>query len=94
MKKLPFGQPLSCKQKPEIDYPCNWLYKVIGSDPDLVKKAITEIGGTNLTNMSYSHSSSSGKYHSFNAEIEVIDEQIRLAICQDFKNHPDIKFIL
>ncbi len=42
----------------------------------------------------FSHSSSSGKYHSFNAEIEIQDEEERLAFYRALHEHPDIYVVL
>ena len=33
----------SNSKKPNIDYPCNWQYKVIGTDVDQMIKTIEEI---------------------------------------------------
>lgn len=80
--------------KPEINYPCVWQYKVIGRDHDRIKWAIEEICSPVPVKISYSHSSSSGKYHSYNAEIEVQDDEGRLAIYRALHGHPDIQVVL
>lgn len=81
-------------EKPDIVYPCVWLYKVIGRDQAAIKQAIMSIAAPVPVAITYSHSSSSGKYHSFNAEIEVQDEEARLSIYQALHQHPDIKVVL
>ncbi|HKJ63946.1 MAG TPA: DUF493 domain-containing protein [Desulfopila sp.] len=86
------ASPLS--GKPEIEYPCVWQYKVIGEDCTRLEEAVEEICAPVPVDLSYSHSSSKGKYHSFNAEIEVQDEEARLSIYRALHNHPAIKFVL
>ncbi len=81
-------------EKPEIDYPCNWQYKVIGENQDAIKQAIMDIAAPVPVVITYSHSSSSGKYHSLNANIEVQDEEARLAIYRALHDHPAIKVVL
>lgn len=82
------------QEKPEINYPCVWQYKVIGEDQAAIKQAIMHIAAPVPVVITYSHSSSSGRYHSFNAEIEVQDEEARLSIYEALHNHPDIKVVL
>ena len=84
----------SCTKKPEIDYPCLWQYKVIGREQHLVIDAIKEICAPTAVTITYSHSSTSGKYHSFNAEIEVQDEAARIAIYRALHDHPAVKIVL
>lgn len=84
----------SNEKKPEIDYPCVWQYKVIGQDQHLIQEAIKEICNPVPVAITYSHSSSSGKYHSFNAEIEVQDDEGRVSIYNALHNHSAIKVVL
>jgi uncharacterized protein len=80
--------------KPEIRYPCVWQYKVIGREHSLIKEAIEEICAPVPVSITYSHSSSSGKYHSYNAEIEVQDEEARIAIYRALHNHSAIQIVI
>ena len=84
----------SSEKKPEIHYPCVWQYKVIGQDQYLIQEAIRDICDPVPVAITYSHSSSSGKYHSFNAEIEVQDEEARVSIYNALHNHSAIKVVL
>ena len=88
----PQPQQGNCK-KPEITYPCVWLYKVIGNDAALLARAISAVCPTTVA-MSHSKTSSGGKYCSLNVEIEVADEASRLAIYQNLKNHLAVKMVL
>ncbi|MDD3813055.1 MAG: DUF493 domain-containing protein [Desulfocapsaceae bacterium] len=80
-------------KKPEITYPCVWLYKVIGEDFTSLTRAITTVCPAQVS-ITPSKTSSSGKYCSLNVEIEVADEASRLAIYQNLKNHLAVKMVL
>lgn len=66
-----------CPEKPKIDYPCPWLFKVIGVEREAVAAAIAEVVGKAEHLLTYAHSSSGGKYHSFNLELVVESEAHR-----------------
>lgn len=88
------SSPSSCRRKAEITYPCQWLYKVIGKDQESVRKAIISSCDPLPVEISLSHSSSRGSYRSFNAEVVVENEAIRLAIYHSLTNHPAVKLVL
>jgi len=67
----------TCQRKPKIDYPCPWLFKVIGGDRHALAAAIAEVLGERQHLLIYSRASSSGKYHSFNLEVVVESEDHR-----------------
>ncbi|MBV5307130.1 MAG: DUF493 domain-containing protein [Desulfobulbaceae bacterium] len=79
--------------KPIITYPCVWLYKVIGMDADALVRAVNTVC-PEITAITPSKESSSGKYCSLNVEIEVTDEASRLAVYQNLKNHIAVKVVL
>ncbi len=85
---------LTCKEKSEIIYPCKWSYKAIGKNPEAVQQAILDACAPIPVKITFSHSSSGGTYHSFNAELEVKTEVQRLAIYQALHNHKEIKIVL
>lgn len=82
------------QEKLELEYPCRWLYKVIGTDATLTTDAIKECCGPLEAEITHSNVSSSGKYHSFNASVIVPDEKTRLAIFDALKVHPSLKMVL
>ena len=90
----PFPRPFSCKEKAKIDYPCSWLYKVIGLDEESLIIAIETVCGTGNLLITRSHTSSGGKYCSLNVEIVVEDDSSRLAHYQNLKNHAAVKVVL
>ncbi len=86
--------PLNSEQRPEIEYPCTWVYKVIGEDCSLLKDSIVSACSPIPVKISHSHTSSKGKYHSLNAEVEVPTEEIRLKVYETLKRCPAVKIIL
>jgi len=81
-------------RKPVLEYPCRWLYKVIGDDWEALQRAALEIIGSQSHAISLSNSSRTGKYHCLNIEVEVMDETSRNTIYQALKRHPRIKLVL
>ncbi|MBU1045347.1 MAG: DUF493 domain-containing protein [Candidatus Omnitrophica bacterium] len=82
--------------KGKMEYPCKWLYKVIGADRDKVEKALIEIIALDKQNlkMMFSNISKNGNYLAFNVEIKVENEEQRDLIYSKLKKHPDIKAVL
>jgi putative lipoic acid-binding regulatory protein len=83
-----------CRAKPEIDYPCSWLFKVIGCGCREVEQAIAEVVGEVPFKITASHVSSGGKYHSVDLELEVASEEHRNAIYQNLSAHAAVKVVL
>ncbi len=81
-------------ERPEIEYPCIWVYKVIGEDCSLLKNIIISACSPLPVKISHSNASSKGKYHSLNAEIEVPTEEYRLKVYETLKCCPAVKIIL
>jgi len=82
----------ACKAK--INYPCRWLYKVIGSDQEQLYLALEEIIGHGACDISLSNSSSSGKYVCLNVEVFVESEEKRNSIYMDLKTHLQVRIVL
>ena len=82
----------TCKAK--LNYPCQWLYKVIGTDHDQLLQAIKEIIVDIPCEINISNSSSSGKYLCLNLEITVQSEAERNSIYENLKAHPHIRIVL
>jgi len=81
-------------ERPEIEYPCTWTYKVIGEDRSLLRDVITKACSPHAVIVSHSHSSSKGKYHSLNAELVLPDEMARLRIYEILKANSAVKIVL
>ena len=80
--------------KPDISYPTKWGYKVIGTDEEVLRKAVDSV----LTNFEYSlkfsNKSSQGKFISLTISIIVQDENERNSIFNNLKNHTTIKMVI
>lgn len=93
--KIPTSKATDTRpEKPEIEYPCTWVYKVIGEDTDILRELIITACAPADVDITHSHSSSKGKYHSLNATLEVESEQMRLQIYGLLKTHPAVKIVL
>ncbi len=77
-----------------IEYPCNWIYKVIGSDFNSVKEAIAEVISDKSYSVDESNTSSKGAYVSVKVELLVENEDIRNSIFNNLKQHSKIKMVL
>ena len=83
-----------CQVKPKIDYPCPWLFKVIGFDRQEIEQVIAEVVGGVPFSITASNVSSGGKYQSVNLEMEVTSEENRHSIYQNLAAHSAIKVVL
>ena len=81
-------------QKLKITYPCHWTYKVIGSDEEKLREGIKNTVHLYEYKVEYSNQSRTGKYCSLNLVVKVPNEEIRLKIHQEFKNHCDVQMVL
>jgi uncharacterized protein len=82
------------EKKAQVDYPCSWVYKVIGDDQQKVREAIAEIIQERRCVITHSNSSKTGKYHCLNVELVVQNEELRNGLYRTLKNHPSIKMVL
>ena len=81
-------------EKPVIEYPCKWSFRVIGSDEPLMRKAVETTMGDSAYSLMVSNASKTGKYVSLNLETVVRDEGHRNQIYEDLKAAPPIKMVL
>jgi len=84
----------SNSKKPNIIYPCNWEYKVIGMDVDKMIKAIEFITEGMDYKVSPSNVSSKGNYFSLNLTVFVTSEVIRDTIFTKLKSNEFVKMVL
>lgn len=80
--------------KPRIDYPCNWSYKIIGDNIEQMVTAVEEIIKDIEYDLTPSNISRKGKYFSLNISVVVPSELVRDLIFQGLSNHPAIKFVI
>lgn len=82
------------KQKLHLEYPCSWVYKIIGPDQDEMKSAVAEIIRDRQCKISLSRSSETAKYTCLNVELTVESESHRVTLYETLKAHPAIKLVL
>lgn len=84
----------SDSRKPDINYPCNWDYKIIGTDLDQMIEAIELIVEGMDYKISSSNISAQGNYFSLNLTVFVNSEIIRDIIFSKLVESKFIKFVL
>ena len=81
-------------ERPELQYPCEWTYKVIGKNVD---KLITAIENSSL-DLAYevtpSNVSKNENYFSLNFKVTVPSEAARDLIYQKLNDHSDVIMVL
>jgi len=83
----------SC-EKPEIEYPCEWGYKIIGTDKRALQAAIFDIVGERAYHTKGGNTSSKGKFHSLTMSCKVESQLDRDAIFKAFSDHKDVKMVI
>lgn len=85
---------MSPDEKLKLEYPCTWIYKIIGSDVIAMQKAVEEIISDRTCKISPSRSSRTAKYHCLNVELSIESESQRITLYETLKSHPAIKIVL
>lgn len=80
--------------KPQITYPCPWVYKVIGRDRNLIEAAAGEILSGHAYRAVTSKSSKGGAYHCLDVETIVENEADRLNFYNRLRCHPAVVMVL
>ncbi len=90
------------KEKPQITYPCQWGFKLIGTDEDTVRQAVKSCLEECLTidtgqreyEIGFSRTSGKGNYVSLTLNLEVQDEAERNHLYQTLAEHADVKMVI
>ena len=88
--------------KPTIEYPAPWGYKVIGTDESAVRAAVQECLDASLARdtgdrefeLGLSRESKGGKYLSLSLNVVVVSEAERDGIFRALKDHPDVLMVM
>ena len=80
--------------KPQIIYPCPWIYKVIGRDRERLLAAVAEVLAGRSHSAVPSRSSKGGAYHCLNVETTVESESDRLGLYERLRGHADVIMVL
>jgi uncharacterized protein len=86
--------PDNKNRKVQLEYPCPWVYKIIGPNADEMRRAVAEIICDRAYKISHSRSSAAAKYHCLNVELSVESESHRTALYEALKAHRAVKIIL
>lgn len=81
-------------RRPEIQYPCQWQYRIIGEDRAAMYQAIHALVPASACTVSEANVSSGGRYLSLSLEVTVTDDAERLRFYQLLAGHPAIRMVL
>jgi len=82
-------------ERPIIDYPCKWEFKVIGQELESILKTIDDLLADKFEyDLTPSNISQKGKYYSLNLKVLVNTEEERNMIYQHLLNNGNIKMVL
>ncbi|MEA3384613.1 MAG: DUF493 domain-containing protein [Campylobacterota bacterium] len=82
------------KHKLELDYPCNWEYKVVTKCEDDINCIIKEVINDRQHGIKPSKVSSKGKFQSHTLELVVHNEEDRQEIHKLLNAHSNIKMVV
>jgi len=82
------------QHKLELDYPCNWSYKLVIKHDQNIKKIIKEVLEQREHGVKASKTSSKGKFKSYTLDLIVEDEEDRKNLYQILGDHEHIKMIV
>ena len=81
-------------RKVEIEYPCEWKYKVIGEACEKIENAVKSVMGEKAHTCTPSRVSRKGRYHSYEVKTEVGSEEERTELFRKLKQHDDLTMVL
>jgi putative lipoic acid-binding regulatory protein len=84
----------SDKENPEIIYPCQWTYSVMGHDEEDLRLCIGEVMRGRAHKVTLGRQSAGKKYIALHVDVWVVDEADRDALFEAFRDHPKVKFVL
>jgi len=93
MIRIPFHSK-SDACRPEIHYPCEWQYKIIGESRPAMQELVAETLGDIPFRLTPSNVSRTGRYVSMNLELTVQSEEQRLDLYRVLAASPHIKVVL
>ncbi len=82
------------KEKLELDYPCNWIYKLVVLETISIKTTVKEVVLKREHTIKESNVSKKGKFKSYTLELLVHNEDDRKELYKILGEHNDIKMVL
>ena len=80
-------------QKPQIDYPCQWEYRIITDHQEAAENAIFELLHKPYTLIA-KNKSARGNFISMNLTLEVESQQERDSLFQQLSKLPCVKIVI
>lgn len=80
--------------KPLLQYPCSWVYQVIGTDEAAIRTGVAHILGKADYALSYSNTSRTGKYCSLRLQVTVETEAERDRIFVALQENPAVRAVM
>lgn len=81
-------------ERPQIEYPTSWGFKIIGRDKDKLLACIKEAMGEKEHLCSLGNTSKTGKFTTYNASCTVDTEEERNRIFKYFQDHDDVEMVI
>ncbi|MBE7358238.1 DUF493 domain-containing protein [Campylobacter sp. RM12327] len=81
-----------CENKPKINYPCFWKYKLIISKDEKIENIVALVTKQKEYKLEFSNLSSNGNYQSHNLSVFILNDKERLDIFNKLKSK--CKFVL
>ncbi len=81
-------------RRPEISYPSSWTSRVICTDEEALRTAVTTIVGSAVHTLTRIGDSASGRYHRLELVVSVRDEAHRNEIFVALGRLPTVRFVL
>ena len=82
------------KEKLQLDYPCNWKYKLVVLEKIDIKSVVKDIILNREHSIKESKVSKKGKYKSYTLELLVHNDDDRKGIYETLGDHKDIKMVI
>ena len=82
------------KHKLELEYPCQWCYKIILLDKDDPHKIAKDILQDREHNIKHSNASKKGKFKSYDINLTINSDEDRTTLHKKFNEHKDIKMVI
>ena len=78
----------------EIDYPCEWEFKIIGDDEDDMRRVVTEILTTREYVLESSNTSREGRFKSMLLRTSVSSDEDRHGIFHRLQESSSVRMVL
>ncbi|OPL14634.1 MAG: hypothetical protein AVO39_08940 [delta proteobacterium MLS_D] len=81
-------------KKPAVDYPCDWVYTVIGTNRNALHEAVEDVFRERSCSVVLSRTSAAGTYCSLRVEAEVFSDDDRTNLFERLSAQDDIRIVL